>query len=310
MVPQLGGFIAQDVPARYIAEEHLFLPPHKTVGFNPQLTLNDGLLVQSYMQEYEISYPEALRMIEQIVSELKQDILQNGKAELNGIGVLSLNIDGCYDFIPNEGGILSPALYGLDAVNVTEAAATGKTTKSATRRIVPAATATAASKNYTLSINREFVNYVAAVITSIFFYFMWATPVTDSASLTPHQASMLFPHSIQHVELPQADTTGLADMPADTLAAPTDIPEPADTTAAATTAYTIVLASRIPEANAENFLQQLKQEGYEDARILQKRNIIRVVTGNFTSETAAQDEMNRLRDKDSRFKDAWILNNL
>ena len=57
IVPGLGGFITQYMHARYIAEEGLFLPPYRSVGFNQQLTFNDGLLVQSYMQAYDTSYP-------------------------------------------------------------------------------------------------------------------------------------------------------------------------------------------------------------------------------------------------------------
>ena len=50
IVPGLGGFGTQYVPARRIEEEFLFLPPYRSVGFNQQLVLNDGLLVQSYMK--------------------------------------------------------------------------------------------------------------------------------------------------------------------------------------------------------------------------------------------------------------------
>ena len=56
IVPQLGGFVTQYVSARHVGCENLFLPPRRTVGFNPQLKLNDGLLVQSYMQAHETSY--------------------------------------------------------------------------------------------------------------------------------------------------------------------------------------------------------------------------------------------------------------
>ena len=67
IVPGLGGFVTQYVPACRLPDEVLFLPPHRTVGFNAELTLNDGLLVQSYMQAYDTSYPETVRMIEEAV---------------------------------------------------------------------------------------------------------------------------------------------------------------------------------------------------------------------------------------------------
>ena len=47
IVPGFGGFVAHYAPATHVKEENLFLPPTRTIGFNPQLKLNDGVLVQS-----------------------------------------------------------------------------------------------------------------------------------------------------------------------------------------------------------------------------------------------------------------------
>ena len=37
MVPGLGGFVAHYTPAMRVAEENVFLPPTRIIGFNPQL---------------------------------------------------------------------------------------------------------------------------------------------------------------------------------------------------------------------------------------------------------------------------------
>ena len=113
IVPDLGGFMAHHVSARYDEDENLFLPPLRTLGFNPQLKLNDSLLVQSYVEAYDISYPEALRRIEDEVNEIKQHINNEGYYDLPSIGTLSMNSDGIYIFSPCEAGILSPELYAL-----------------------------------------------------------------------------------------------------------------------------------------------------------------------------------------------------
>lgn len=113
IVPGLGGFMTHHVNAYYEESENLFLPPMRTLGFNAQLTINDSLLAQSYIEAYDISFPEAIRRIEQEVAELKEWILTKGEYELTDIGVLSLNADGKYEFKPCEAGILTPSLYGL-----------------------------------------------------------------------------------------------------------------------------------------------------------------------------------------------------
>ena len=71
IVPDLGGFMAHHVDARYDEEEHTFLPPLRTLGFNPQLKINDSLLALSYVEAYDISYPEAIQRIEDEVNELE-----------------------------------------------------------------------------------------------------------------------------------------------------------------------------------------------------------------------------------------------
>ena len=64
IVPHLGGFISCYSPAQWIEKDNLFLPPGRMTGFNPRLTINDGLLVQSYMAERHISFAEASRQVQ------------------------------------------------------------------------------------------------------------------------------------------------------------------------------------------------------------------------------------------------------
>lgn len=118
IVPHLGGFVTSFRPARWIREENLFLPPTRSVGFNSHLTINDGLLTQSYMQAADISYPDAQRLVERDVEHVKDILLREGEFTFDGIGKLLQRLDGHYDFIPIEAGVISPELYGLDAVSV------------------------------------------------------------------------------------------------------------------------------------------------------------------------------------------------
>ena len=74
IVPGFGGFMAHHRPAEYVDEAGMFYPPQRTLGFNSQLRLNDSLLAQSYVEAYDISYPEAVRRIEEEVAEIKQTI--------------------------------------------------------------------------------------------------------------------------------------------------------------------------------------------------------------------------------------------
>ena len=119
IVPDLGGFMAHYVEASYDGSEQLYLPPLRTLGFNPKLKMNDSLLAQSYVESYDISYPEAVTRIEKEVSEIKQQIENQGLYEIYDIGTLRLNKEGNYEFEPCEAGILTPGLYGLSALEIS-----------------------------------------------------------------------------------------------------------------------------------------------------------------------------------------------
>ena len=114
------------VEAHYDEHDHMFIPPMRTLGFNPMLKMNDSLLVQSYVEAYDLSYPEALRRIESEVSELKQTLEVEGFYELCDIGILSRNEDGKLIFEPCEAGLLTPELYGLSSFEMPQLEQTEK----------------------------------------------------------------------------------------------------------------------------------------------------------------------------------------
>ncbi|MBS1322032.1 MAG: SPOR domain-containing protein, partial [Parabacteroides sp.] len=110
IVPGLGGFIAHYRSSVFNEDTGEFCPPARTIGFNPQLVMNDGLLVQSYMQAYNTDFPDATRRIEKIVSQLKEDIYRQGHIHLNNVGTLYYNMNGVYEFEPEANGFFTPSL--------------------------------------------------------------------------------------------------------------------------------------------------------------------------------------------------------
>lgn len=120
IIPGFGGFIAHYNPAQLVEEDHLFLPPMRIVGFNPQLRINDGLLAQSYMSVYGTTFPDAVKMIEQQVKELTSSLHETGRMELDNVGELHFNIHGKYEFTPFDNRISTPGFYGLDSFKILE----------------------------------------------------------------------------------------------------------------------------------------------------------------------------------------------
>lgn len=119
IVPGLGGFIAHNKAAEFKDSANVFCPPVRTIGFNPQLTINDGLLAQSYMQAYDTDFPDASRKIESVVSQIKDSLYKNGQAELENIGTLYYTMAGVYGFEPYQNAFFSPSLYGLGSFSIS-----------------------------------------------------------------------------------------------------------------------------------------------------------------------------------------------
>lgn len=123
IVPGLGAFVAHHVAARYDEHDGVYLPPLRTVGFNPKYVMNDSLMAQSYVEANDTSYPEAVAMVESDVRALRRQLTDEGFVELNGVGTLTVNKEGNLEFLPNEAGILTPDFYALGGLDIQPLAA-------------------------------------------------------------------------------------------------------------------------------------------------------------------------------------------
>lgn len=177
VVPELGGFIAHYQPAHYEESEGVFLPPIRTVGFNPQLTMNDGLLVQAYMQTYHTDFPDASRKLAKKVYELKEILYNEGVLEMSGIGTLHYNMYNNYEFHPLPNGILSPSLYALETFSMTplsmEVVEETVATYEEPKVMVPAG-----KKEYRL--NPHWLSNAVAVAVAAILFFVLSVPVENT----------------------------------------------------------------------------------------------------------------------------------
>ncbi len=218
-MPGLGGFMAHYICASYSEEENLFLPPQRTLGFNPQLQLNDHLLVQSYIEAYDLSYPEALRRMESEVRELWQHLEAKGQYELNGIGVLSMNDEGKLEFEPCEAGILTPELYGLNTFVMPTVEQLIKQKAAADKLSVETQTEENATKadilefefpadeqepqdeeaethNDAIVIPMSWIRNSVAIAATILLFFMMTKPVSNSHEVSNVVQSTMMPMQI------------------------------------------------------------------------------------------------------------------
>lgn len=315
IVPGFGGFMAHHVDARYDEQENLFLPPQRTIGFNPQLTLNDSLLAQSYIEAYDISYPEALRRIEDEVRELRQHIECNGSYELYDLGIIRLNEYGKYEFEPCEAGILTPELYGLSSFIM-------KPTASSSVQIIPAAIdkpeKEASPFDILVDSDEEdeeqertiklstLRNIAVACITIIAFFFI-SSPINNS-DLNSNEARINTDMLLRI--MPRCENIEKAQLKLDVEnkdsveAVKNNMAESSDTISHSPY-YTIVLCSRVTVKNANTYVEQLHRQGLMEARVTTQGNYTKVVLGRFLSEREASLEAIRIQ-KNTGISDCWV----
>lgn len=217
ILPQFGGFVTNHAPARWVEEENLYLPPYRTIGFNPQLKINDGLLVQSYMQTHDATYPEATRLVEAAIDILSEELYKEGIVELHGIGLLRRTISGEYQFDPTENGVITPALYGLGTVGMKTLALLEKEqsttekeeTEGHSEKLDDNTTSVIENSGETLTIkirHKWIANTVAAAAAVLLFFFL-STPVDNTYIERENYASLGNISVFDHVRKESVITT-------------------------------------------------------------------------------------------------------
>lgn len=341
IVPDLGGFMAHYSEAHYDDRDQMFLPPMRTLGFNPALKMNDSLLAQSYIEAYDISYPEAILRIEDEVSELRQHIENEGSYELNDLGILKMNEYGNYEFEPCEAGILTPTLYGLSTVemeplaNMTSSFVEAKTRPIKVESILEndaketvheeKAQEVEMSSSYFKDDNDDKVhipvsvlrNIMAAAI-AIFGFFLISTPLNNGPS---KEMSMLnFDTETLTRILPKATIQGNAEvkgMKASEVHNDAVVKYDNETTdninkeivsverEKTVPYYTLVLASQVSKKNASLYVEKLHKAGFNEAKIFTSHSSTRVIFNRYKTEAEAYNALREMREY-TEFHEAWV----
>ena len=293
ILPDFGGFITQYVSAAYIPEDGVFQPPYRIVAFNECLSMNDGLLIQSYMQSYDIGYDRAVCLMANAISDLKHHLYEQGTVQIGSLGSLKINTLGGYTFVPQDGGVVTPSLYGLDSYTLLN-----NTKSEDTRRYN---VNDKKDSNYILRVNKNFANYFVAAVVSLIFYFGWAPSLSETtgksyASMLPSLVVTTQSHELASLE---TNFQEVAIAPSHDSEKKSEIKK---------SGYTLVLASCIPLKNANSFVDELVGLGYNKAEVLEQNKMTRVVFGTYSTEDEAFSELKKMRKiSHEYFGSAWVL---
>lgn len=123
VVPGWGAFIANYTPARYDSERKVLECPRRAMGFNAEVTHNDGLLVQSIMRREGLGFDEAMRFIAGSVASFRQQLSADNEVSMGRLGYFRRN-DGRYiEFVPFIHAYSNDSYFGLTDLDVKSVAA-------------------------------------------------------------------------------------------------------------------------------------------------------------------------------------------
>ncbi len=116
IVPSLGGFTSMPVPATVDYVQDVVTPPASKLDFNPNLVLNDGILVQ-YLQKNNLStYQEAEALVENYVNSVRSTLERREIYEIPKVGRLYLDYEQKIRFMP-EGTNFNADSFGLPTID-------------------------------------------------------------------------------------------------------------------------------------------------------------------------------------------------
>lgn len=336
IVPDLGGFVTQYCPAHFDEVAGCFVAPSYQVGFNPLLQTDDGVLAHSFMMVNQTSYDEAVHDIRLCVHQLREALRTRKEVTLLNIGTFKQSASGMYDFTPLKEGIATPALFALPPLSIEKLDRTEPETI-----VLPLQSP---KDGYTFHISKSMLRSVAAAAVAIVFYFVWAAPLNRHAGIQTNEAQMFeqitqilgnvsaspqqkteyfqqFVHqadeneSISAEELMQGKQSSPAPISTpETDAAPSQqqpLAQQAKAQQAVAqpqqTAYSLVVASQVSISGAEQLVEKLKKSGHEDARVVKRHNVVRVVVGNYPTYSEARKGLKLMRSRSKDFTESWVL---
>ena len=346
MVPGLGGFMTHHVCSTYSENDHQMFPPLRTLGFNPKLKANDNLLAQSYVEAFDISYPEAMQRIEDEVGELRERLNNDGKYVLNDIGTLTVNDEGNIEFTPIKAGLLTPELYALDSVSVkmlselpSMKVANAKNSENEEAK-APVIDINTQNNNKevqvveddnddSIKVKISLIRNIAAVAIALIGFFLFTSPLANGnykmnmSNLNTDLLYQIMPKTmvtegvndakpviaesnVPAEKVDEATTANVSPVEEKQVAVENEVNNKESNAVPVKKTYSLVLASHFSKANGDAFLEAIHKDGFTIAKIVEVNNNRKILYGEYDSEAKAYEELNKLH-SNKFFKQAWVI---
>ncbi|MFB6340543.1 SPOR domain-containing protein [Saccharicrinis sp. FJH62] len=326
IIPQFGGFVSSYKPAYFDPTLKRFFPPSKEIAFNSKLTHNDGLLCQQIMKHEHRSFAESVDIIQSSVQHAESK-LDNEMVLLSGLGKLERREDGLLLFEPEKENQLLKASYGLASFSMNELSQEERGTH---LKVVKSGKPVAGRP----------VSHFAAAVAALFiiFFFLFPAKVKDPNVERADFTTMFDSLNKSNPEIGSEETmadeahiSGLSETisnettaalsqnenvvtediePSEvqnTTSTQTEVPVKEKIKMVSSVTYHIIIASLATKEQAMEFVKQNCKKYSPDYSIIESNGRYRVSIGKFTSKEDAVPVLETFREKNPKFKDAWLL---
>jgi cell division septation protein DedD len=113
IIPGLGAFIAQPTSADIHPITHKFTAPGRTLGFNAQIKVNDGLLAAAISRKEGVSFQDATASIDAFVKHFNSSLSLYKHYNFSEIGRFFYNVEGKLEFEPDYSINFSSDSFGF-----------------------------------------------------------------------------------------------------------------------------------------------------------------------------------------------------
>ena len=116
-LPGVGSFVAELVPATFADRGYTILPPYRRLYFSPKQG-EDTLLVDLYVRANHVPEADAIRILSDFLSEMKEVLKVKKTIVFPGLGRLRATRENHFFFVADEDLDIYPAGFGLQPISL------------------------------------------------------------------------------------------------------------------------------------------------------------------------------------------------
>ena len=330
IIPAFGAFISAYKPAEIIEESKQILPPSKEISFTHKIRNNDGLLV-SYVAESEgISHFEAMQKIEKEREKILYQLDKGEKIILENTGTLYYDQSNIIQFESFDKENLLLDAFGLEATAFKEISRSNTAVEIETESSeLEEEKEDKIQKDNELESVEEFNEWkkkvfekenkkrswlwllfivIPLIAAGIYILLNQKNSTPDTIEVQKEKASpqnqMADDDGIAETDSLQNDSLSISGQ-VKTNEQKNSVFETDISGNSSETKYYLVSGSFKEEKNAEKYLQELKEKGYEPFHLGKKGNFFLIGINIYNSEREALKEQ-RLFLKNNPRTGAWV----